>query len=210
MQKVFFTRKLSFLIFGMALYCLVVAFDTESDNIVNNFDKRSGKIEQKGKVLEWRMCKDYCDTIKYTDPETGSFEEQYVRFSEIEECTTLNGKACKPILNSYVHLNEAYNQKLAAYIRNNYPDNISGSSAINLTNVVIDENGLIQYYDLTCTMAPIKAGTPDAETTSIWQDNDILDAAVKKFVLKNRKVDLPAAYKGAPVFIMTFAQASLQ
>lgn len=67
MQKVFFTRKLSFLIFGMALYCLVVAFDTESDNIVNNFDKRSGKIEQKGKVLEWRMCKDYCDTIKYTD-----------------------------------------------------------------------------------------------------------------------------------------------
>lgn len=210
MQKVFFTRKLAFLVFGTALYCLLISFDVERDDMLNNFDKRSGKMEQKGKVLEWSMSKDYMDTIKYTDTETGSLQEQYVRVSEIEACTTLNGKACRPILNSYVHLNEEYNQKLAAYIRNNYPDNISGSSAINLTNVVIDENGLIQYYDLTSTMAPIKAGTPDAETTSIWEDNDILDAAVKKFVLKNRKVDLPAAYKGAPVFIMTFAQASLQ
>lgn len=210
MLKVFFTRKLLCLAFATGLYCLLISFDVERDNIVNNFDKRSGKIEQKGKVLEWSFRKDYTDTIKYTDPETGSLQEEYVRFAEIEECTMLNGKACRPLLNSYVHLNETYNQKLAAYIRNNYPDNISGSASINLTNVVIDEHGLIQYYDFTSTMAPLKRGTPDAETTTIWPDKDILDAAVKKFVLKNRKVDLPATYKGAPVFIMTFAQANLQ
>ncbi len=209
MQKVFFTRKLTFLVFGTALYCLVVSFDTENDNMVNNFDKRSGKIEQKGKVLEWNFRKDYMDTIKYTGQETGSLQEEYVRFAEIEVCTTLNGKTCKPILNSYVHLNEEYNQKLAAYIRDNYPDNISGSASINLTNVVIDEYGLIQYYDFTSTMAPIIAGRSDAATTTIWPDNAILDAAVKKFVLKNRKVNLPAAYTGTPVFIMTFAKANL-
>lgn len=185
------------------------SFKVSHHTIYNNLDKSDKMVALSATRTEWMKISNFTDTLDPSAFEAQKLGSRFITYSKIEVCKSVNGKACKQILKSNVHLNRGFAEELRQYLKANYPDNLYGTAGLAIANVVVDERGYILYYDLARELGAVGIGKgDDIDFTQLQKsemDWEILSAAVKKFCYEHRQIDVYKSELGSPVFIHRFA-----
>lgn len=192
--------RLSFRVMLLTIPLFLLSLKYQADHVAHNMNKSSGKIIVQGNELRWEQLNQMRDTVRNKKPVKGKDVYHIVSSSKEDICVAYNTRPVKWLLNSFVHQNKKFNARLQHYFDRRMKGIDPLFYEVVLKDVVVDEQGYIQYYDI------IFSYRPDAVPKSGTVDQKQAERIVNDFIRDNRKLSLPAAYRNTSVFIKTFSR----
>lgn len=180
----------------------VLAMNPISDGILNNMDKSSGVTKNANTTIEWDILYSN-DTIEVYDPENDTIVMMVSKNNNGYIAKSINGNAISnKISEEITYLSDILGEKTISDLKKQLPN----TESIGLANVVIDNYGKIQYYDIYFKM---KANAP---TPNNLENEKIV--ATKKLIAqkieKNQKVNILDDDKGKIIFYLSYSNIILR